>query len=166
MIPVRCAVVLLTVLSLATAAQAQRPRRVFTNDDLPAAVAPAPAPAPTPAPAPVPAAAPQPAANAASPEAAAASPETPAAAEGAEPAAPDAPAGPKDRLQRLAQAQVTLRLLLDEFDKRVEEETNPAQKSRWQSISACMVSVMQGYQDVLSNLQEQVKQLESAPAAP
>ncbi|MGH9784593.1 MAG: hypothetical protein ACRD88_10430, partial [Terriglobia bacterium] len=143
-----------------------RQRRVFTNDD----VRSAPAPAPTPAPAP--AAAPQPAANPASPEAAAsreAGAETPAAAAGAaadEPGPVSPSSSPKERLQRFGQAQVALRLTLDEFAQREQEETDPAMKARWQNISACMVSVMQGYQEILTNLQEQVKQLESAPAAP
>jgi hypothetical protein len=66
----------------------------------------------------------------------------------------------------LGQVQVSLRLTLDEFAQREQEETDPAQKARWNSISACMVSVMQGYQDVLRNLQAQLQQLESAPAAP
>src|SRR3972149_1251677 len=75
------------------------------------------------------------------------------------------PAGLKERLQRLAQAQAALRLTLDEFAQREQEETDPALKARWQSISACMVSVMQGHQEILRDLHEQLQQLESAPAA-
>jgi hypothetical protein len=136
---------LLLIAFVTTASAQQRGRgRVFTNDDLPAA--------------------PPPAAPAAAPAAAAPASSPTAATEPADPLAP--PASPKERLERLAQAQLVLRFVMDQFDQKELDETDEAAKARWRQMSQSMVSVLQGHQQLLAEAQAQAGQQETAPAAP
>lgn len=140
-------------------AQQGRQRRVFTNEDV---ASPAP-----PAPAPEPAAKAAPGAETASPaDAKAAAPAAAGTPGEAEAAAEDAPPTPKEQLKRMTDAQTALRYVLDEFNKREQSETVAAAQAQWREMTQCLLSVMQANQRIVNELQEQVKQLESAPAPP
>jgi len=126
----------------------QRSGRVFTNEDFPAAPAPAVAAPPA-----------QPASPAASAEAA---PETPAA--DVDPLKPSA--NPKELVERLTAAQATLRFVMDQFNQKEAAETDEAAKERWHSMAQSIIMALQGNQQLLTEAQQEMQKPESAPAPP
>jgi hypothetical protein len=137
-------------LGLALPALAQR-GRVFTNEDFPAASAPAaPASSPDQSPASRPAASAEP------------NSETPAG--DTDQLIPSF--SPKELVEQLAASQAALRFILNQFNQKEAEETDATARARWHSIAQSMLLVLQGHQQLLTEAQEQLKQQGSAPAVP
>ena len=129
------------MLPLAFAAQQRRERKVFTNEDV-ASPPKAPAPEST---------AGEKAAPAPSPAPAGQTPETKLRGPGAE-------------LKKALEFQSAIKQAFEELSEKIETETDQFLKARWVSMADCMRILLQENQRTISELQEQIKQLESAAA--
>ncbi len=131
MISVRYAVLATALLFLAVAASAQR-GKVFTNEDVAR-------PSRS-----------QPAAR----EAAAEQPQ-PAAAEAAQaaPAATEQLTVPQAELKRALELQGIFRDSLEVYFQKMEQETDPARRDRWDRMATCMSTLLQQNQAYINELQ-------------
>ena len=134
-------VFLLTLPLLPATAPQRQERRVFTNEDI---KRPSPQPPVT-----EPAAPAQPA-----PGTPSATPPTPAPPE----------SGPQAALKRALEYQAVFRNAQEEYSAKMEQETDEALKLRWLEMSTCLSKLIGENQRTISELQAQIKQLESAAA--
>ncbi|MCH7979274.1 MAG: hypothetical protein IH935_09900 [Acidobacteria bacterium] len=132
MISVRYAVLATALLFLAVAASAQR-GKVFTNEDVSRS-------RPS-----------RPAAR----EAAAEQQQQPAAAESAQaaPAATEQLTGPQAELQKALELQGTFRDSLEVYFEKMDRETDPARRDRWDRMVACLSTLLQQNQAYINELQ-------------
>ena len=132
MISVRYAVLATALLFLAVAASAQR-GKVFTNEDVSRS-------RPS-----------RPAAR----EAAAEQQQQPAAAEAAQaaPASADQLTGPQAELKRALELQGIFRDSLEVYFQKMEQETDPARRDRWDRMATCMSTLLQQNQAYINQLQ-------------
>ncbi|MCZ6489888.1 MAG: hypothetical protein O7A06_05100 [Acidobacteria bacterium] len=132
MISVRYAVLATALLFLAVAASAQR-GKVFTNEDMSRS-------RPS-----------RPAAR----EAAAEQQQQPAAAESAQaaPAATEQLTGPQAELKKALELQGTFRDSLEVYFEKMDRETDPARRDRWDRMVACLSTLLQQNQAYINELQ-------------
>lgn len=159
MLPARLAVILLAVFCLALgaapAARAQRPRRVFTNDDIA-----------TPAPAPAAPAAEKAAAPAEKPATAESAPAAPGAGAPAAATAPQPASAPPPSGLALAQfLQGTLRRFHTEFADKLDQETDASRQARWRTMMDLTMQLMTQNQLYIGELESQA-QAAAPPANP
>ncbi|MCH8269014.1 MAG: hypothetical protein IH846_16020 [Acidobacteria bacterium] len=132
MISVRYALLATALLFLAVAASAQR-GKVFTNEDVSRS-------RPS-----------RPAAR----EAAAEQQQQPAAAESAQaaPAATEQLTGPQAELKKALELQGTFRDSLEVYFEKMDRETDPARRDRWDRMVACLSTLLQQNQAYINELQ-------------
>ena len=130
MISVRYAVLATALLFLAVVASAQR-GKVFTNDDIAR-------PAPR-----------RPAAREAAAER-----QQPAAAEAAQatPAPTEQLTGPQAELQKALEFQGIFRDSLEVFYEKLDQETDPARRDRWDRMATCLSTLLQQNQAYINEL--------------
>ncbi len=131
MISVRYAVLATALLFLAVAAYAQR-GKVFTNEDMSRS---------------------RPSRPAA--REAAAEQQQPAAAEAAQaaPAATEQLTGPQAELKKALELQGTFRDSLEVYYEKLDQETDPARRERWDRMVACLSTLLQQNQAYINELQ-------------
>ncbi len=132
MVSVRYAVLATALLFLAVAASAQR-GKVFTNEDVSRS---------------------RPSSPAARETAAEQQPQ-PAAAESeqAAPAATEQLTGPQAELKRALDLQGTFRNSLEVYFEKMDQETDPARRDRWDRMVACLSTLLQQNQAYINELQ-------------
>ncbi len=132
MISIRFAVLAVAVLLLPASASAQR-GKVFTNEDIAR-------------PAPSRPAAPEAAAEQQQPAAADAAQATPASAEQL--------TGPQAELKRALELQEIFQQSRQEYNRKFNQETNPARLDRWDRMIICLTTLLQQNLRYINELQE------------
>ncbi len=83
-------------------------------------------------------------------------PSKPAAAEAAQttPAATEQLTGPQAELQKALELQGTFRDSLEVYFEKMDRETDPARRDRWDRMVACLSTLLQQNQAYINELQE------------
>ncbi len=86
---------------------------------------------------------------------AAAEPQQPAAAEAAQaaPAATEQLTGPQAELQKALELQGTFRNSLEVYFEKMDQETDPARRDRWDRMVSCLSTLLQQNQAYINELQ-------------